>query len=73
VHESSDLVLHGLVLNSFLAVEALEFSTSLIFVPLLCGLKNLDIVGSALPLRRLLIINLIEQGYLVVVSYPIIF
>jgi hypothetical protein len=73
VHEASDLVLHGLVLNSFPAVEALEFSTSLIFVPLLCGLKNHDIVGSALPLRRLLIINLIEQGYLVVVSYPMIF
>jgi hypothetical protein len=27
----------------------LEFGTSLILTPLLCGLKNHDIVGSALP------------------------
>jgi hypothetical protein len=54
-------------------VEALEFGTSPILVPLICGLKNHGIVGSALPGRRFLIINLIEQGYLLIVGYPMIF
>jgi hypothetical protein len=57
----------------FPLVEALEFSTSLIFVPLLCGLKSHDIVGSALPEGRLLIVNLIEQGYLLVAGTPMNF
>jgi hypothetical protein len=54
-------------------MEALEFSISSIFISLLCDLKNYAIVGSALPIRRFLIINLIEQGYLLVVGYPMIF
>jgi hypothetical protein len=54
-------------------VEALEFGTSPILVSLLCNLKNHVIVGSALPVRIFLIINLIEQGYLFVVAYPMIF
>jgi hypothetical protein len=54
-------------------VEALEFDTSLILVSLLCDLKNYAIIGSTLPVRRFLIINLIEQGYLLVVGYPMIF
>jgi hypothetical protein len=52
-----------LIPNSFPPVEALEFSTSPILVSLLCDLKNHDIVGSSLSVRRFLIINLIEQGY----------
>jgi hypothetical protein len=44
--------LFGLMPNSFPPVEALEFDTSLILVSLLYGLKNYDIVGSALPVRR---------------------
>jgi hypothetical protein len=48
--------------HSFPPVEALEFGTSPILVPLLCGLKNYSIVGSALPGGRLLIVNFIEQG-----------
>jgi hypothetical protein len=62
-----------LVPNSFPPVEALEFSTSSILVSLLCDLKNYVIVSSALPVRIFLIINLIEQGYLIVVGYPMIF
>jgi hypothetical protein len=54
-------------------VEALEFGTNPILVSLLCDLKNHAIISSALPVRRLLIINLIEQGYLLVVGYPMIF
>jgi hypothetical protein len=59
--------------HSFPPVEALEFETSLILVPLLYDLKNYDIVGSALSGESFLIINLIEQGYLLVVGYPMIF
>jgi hypothetical protein len=44
-----------------------------ILVSLLCGLKNHGIVDSILSGRRFLIINLIEQGYLLVVGYPMIF
>jgi hypothetical protein len=44
--------LFGLMPNSFPPVDALEFDTSPILVSLLCGLKNYDIVGSALPVRR---------------------
>jgi hypothetical protein len=54
-------------------VEALKFSTSLILVSLLCDLKNYAIIDSVLPVQRFLIINLIEQGYLLVVGYPMIF
>jgi hypothetical protein len=43
-------------------MKALEFSTSLILVLLLCDLKNHAIVGSTLLVQRFLIINLIEQG-----------
>jgi hypothetical protein len=73
VDGASDLALH---LGWYLTpspVEALEFNTSPIFVSLLCDLKNHAIVGSALPVRRFLIINLIEQGYLLVIGYQIIF
>jgi hypothetical protein len=54
-------------------VEALEFGPSPIFVPLLCGLKNHDIVGSALSGGNLLIVNLIEQGHMPVAGTPMIF
>jgi hypothetical protein len=54
-------------------VEVLEFDTSLILVSIICGLKNHDIVGSALPVRRFLIINLIEQRYMLVIGYSLIF
>jgi hypothetical protein len=54
-------------------MEALEFRTSLILVPLLCGLKNHGIVGSTLLGERLLIVNLIEQGYMLVAGTPMIF
>jgi hypothetical protein len=46
--------------HSFPPLEALEFEPSLILVPLLCGLKNHDIIGSALSGERFLIVNLIE-------------
>jgi hypothetical protein len=59
--------------HSFPPVEAIEFGTSLILVSLLCGLKNYDIVGSVLPGGRLLIVNLIEQGYLLVACTLMIF
>jgi hypothetical protein len=54
-------------------IEVLEFRTSSILVPLLYGFKNYVIVGSALSKRRFLIINLIEQVYLLVVGYSMIF
>jgi hypothetical protein len=54
-------------------VEALEFGTSPILVSLLCDLKNHAIVGFALPVQRFLIINLIEQEYLLVLGYTMIF
>jgi hypothetical protein len=59
--------------HSFSPVKAIEFRASLIFVPLLCSLKNRVIIGSALPGGRFLIINLIEQEYLLIVGYPMIF
>jgi hypothetical protein len=59
--------------HSFPTVEVLKFGTSLILVPLLYGLKNHGIVNSALPGGRFFIINLIEQGYLLVAGYPMIF
>jgi hypothetical protein len=59
--------------HSFPPVEALEFGTSPILVPLLCGLKNHDIISSALLGGRFLIVNLIEQGYLLVAGTPMIF
>jgi hypothetical protein len=57
----------------FSSVEALEFSISPILVSLLCNLKKHTIVGSALAVQIFLVINLIEQGYLLVVGYPMIF
>jgi hypothetical protein len=64
----------GLVPHSFPPVEALEFRASgAILVPLLCSLKNYGIVGSALPTVRFLIIDLIEQGHLLIVGGPVVF
>jgi hypothetical protein len=63
----------GLVPTNFSPVEALEFGTNPILVSLLCDLKNHAIVGSALPFQRFLIINLIEQRYLLIVGYSMIF
>jgi hypothetical protein len=54
-------------------VEALEFSPSPILVPLLCGLKNHDIVGSTLPGGSFLIVNLIEKGHMLVTGTTMIF
>jgi hypothetical protein len=54
-------------------VQVLGFGTSPILVSLLYDLKNHAIIGSALPVQRFLIINLIEQEYLLVVGYPMIF
>jgi hypothetical protein len=55
-------------------VKALEFRlSSPILVPLLCGLKNYGIISSALPAGSFLIVNLIEQGHLLVVGGPMIF
>jgi hypothetical protein len=62
-----------LVPNTFPLVDALDFSISPILVSLFCDLKNHPIVNPSLPVRRFLIINLIEQGYLLVVGYPMIF
>jgi hypothetical protein len=59
--------------HSFPPLEVLEFETSPILVPLFCGLKNYGIVGFALPRGRLLIIDLIEQEYLLVAGIPMIF
>jgi hypothetical protein len=59
--------------HSFPPAEALEFGTSPILVLLLCGLKNHGIIDSALSGGRFSIINLIEQGYLLFVGYPMIF
>jgi hypothetical protein len=59
--------------HNFPPVETIKFGTSLILIPLLYGLKNHVIVGSALPGRRVLIINLIEQRYLLVAGTPMIF
>jgi predicted transcriptional regulator len=56
--------------HSFPPVGALEFGTSPILVPLLYGLKNHVIVGSALSGGRFLIVNLIEQLYLLVAGTP---
>jgi hypothetical protein len=46
--------------SQFPPVEAFEFGTSLILIPLLCGLKNHVIIGSTLLRGRFLIINLIK-------------
>jgi hypothetical protein len=60
--------------HSLPPVELLEFRLfSPILVPLLYGLKNYNIVSSALPTVNFLIINLIEQGYLLVVGGLVIF
>jgi predicted transcriptional regulator len=54
-------------------METLEFGLSPILVPLLCGLKNYDIIGSTLHGGSFLIVNFIEQGHLLVVGTPMIF
>jgi hypothetical protein len=51
----------------------LEFRPNPIFVSLFFDLKNHNIVGFTLPGGRLLIVNLIEQGYLLVAGTPMIF
>jgi hypothetical protein len=62
------------VSHSFPPVEVLEFrSSSPILVLLLCGFKNYAIISSALPAESFLIVNLIEQGYLLVVGGPVMF
>jgi hypothetical protein len=59
--------------HSFPPVVVLEFGPIPILVPLLCGLKNHDIIGSALAGGSFLIVNLIEQGHLLVTGTPMIF
>jgi hypothetical protein len=54
-------------------MEALEFGPSPILIPLLCGLKNHGPIGSALPGGSFLIVNLIEQGPLLVAGTLMIF
>jgi hypothetical protein len=54
-------------------VKAFEFGHNLILIPLLYGLKNHDIVGSALLGGRFFIVNLIEQGHLLIADIPMIF
>jgi hypothetical protein len=64
----------GLVPHSFPPVEVLEFRPSdLILVPLFYGLKNHGIVISTLPIGRFLIVDLIDQEYLLVVGGPVVF
>jgi hypothetical protein len=59
--------------HNFPLVKAFEFGHNLILIPLLYGLKNHDIVGSALLGGRFFIVNLIEQGHLLVADIPMIF
>jgi hypothetical protein len=54
-------------------VEALKFDISPILVSLRYDLKNYVSVGSTLPVRKFLIKNLVEKGYLLFVGYPMIF
>jgi hypothetical protein len=54
-------------------VKALTFGPNPILIPLLCGLKNHDIIGSALSKGRFLIVNLIEQGHLLIAGTPMFF
>jgi hypothetical protein len=55
-------------------VEAFEFGASIpILVPLLYGIKDHDIVGSALPAGSFLIIILIEQRHFLIVGGPVVF
>jgi hypothetical protein len=57
----------GLVSHGFPLVESLEFRVSSpILVSLLFNLKNHGIIGSSLPARRFLIVDLIEHGHLLV-------
>jgi hypothetical protein len=60
--------------HSLPPIEALEFkASSPILVPRICGLKDYDIVSSALHAERFLIVNLIEQIHLLVVGGSVIF
>jgi hypothetical protein len=55
-------------------VKSLEFgASSAILVPLLCSLKDHDIIGSALLAGSLLIVDLVEQRHLLVIGGPVIF
>jgi hypothetical protein len=55
-------------------VEVLKFRPSNpIIVSLLCGLENYGIAGSALPSGRFFIVDLIEQGHLLVVGGSVVF
>jgi hypothetical protein len=64
----------GLVHHSFPPIETLEFRIfSLILVSLLRSLENYVIVDSALRLGRFLIVDLIEQGQLVIIGGPMVF
>jgi hypothetical protein len=55
----------------FTWVGASQLPTTVVL--LLCSLKKYSIIDSALFGGRFLIINLIEQGYLLVARYPMIF
>jgi hypothetical protein len=55
-------------------VEALELrASSPALVLLFCSLKNHGNVGSTLPTRKFLIVDLIEHGDLLVLGGPIVF
>jgi hypothetical protein len=55
-------------------VEALELRVSnLALVPLLCGLEHHVIMGSALPARRFLVVDLIKQEHVLVIGGPVVF
>jgi hypothetical protein len=58
----------------FPPVEVLKFRLSNpIIVPLLCGLENYGIASFALPAGRFFIVDLIEQGHLLVVGGSVFF
>jgi hypothetical protein len=64
----------GLLFHSVPLVEALELrASSPVLVLFLCCLQHHDIVDSALSTRGFLDVNLIEQGYLLVVGRPMVF
>jgi hypothetical protein len=63
-----------LVLHSIPPVEVFELrASSPALLPLLCSLKNHDIIGSALPARKFLVVDLFEYGHLLVVGGPVVF
>jgi hypothetical protein len=63
-----------LVLHSIPPVEVFELrASSPALLPLLCSLKNHDIISSALPARKFLVVDLFEYGHLLVVGGPVVF